>query len=406
MERQYIITERAHLMSPDMEFGIFFTVKSRYEYKQVEDTIDSLAYFGHSFMRARIKDDENGKPYYEILPRPELICKEMPQKSSYIEDFKAERNKGWDAYHEPLLKVLLYPGSEDFGVLFIAHHLLCDGRGLMGLCMEFANCYSENAEPLHSCERLISSYEDFPKGSRLPFISRAVVSDANMRWKREHKKLSYNEFLEFEEKYISKKDLIIKNDTYTGKKLDEFYSICKSLNVSVNDFLVAQMMLIKKTNKVIVAADIRDKLSSYNKGSLGNYSTAFLVKASKKTGDVNNLAKEISRNIKKTMSSPAKLMLVLACYLEMEPELIDAAPASASGEFSSNAGDFVGSKMFGYSSLDKDGNCYSVSNLGRFESGYMKEAVFIPPFTPANKEIWGVVTVNGVMNICAVCIAN
>ncbi len=124
------------------------------------------------------------------------------------------------------------------------------------------------------------------------------------------------------------------------------------------------------------------------------------------------------------MSTPDKLFLVLACYLEMEPCLIDAAPASAIGYFNSSAGSFVGSKMFGYHNLiceknsngEIEGNCdkynnsdkgsYSVSNLGRFESGYMKEAVFIPPFSPANKEIWGVVTVNGVMNICAVCIAN
>lgn len=286
-------------MCPDMEFGVYFKVKSRYEYKQVEDTIDSLAYFGHPFMSARIKDDENGKPYYEIMTRPELFCMEMPQKGSYFDDFKAERNKGWDVYHEPLLKVLLYPGSEDFGALFIAHHLLCDGRGLMGLCMEFAKCYIENCEPEHRCEKLIASYDDFPKDSRLPLISRIIVSDANKRWRSEKTKLLYDEYLSFEKEYISKRSLLIETKTFTGKKLDELISICHSLGVSVNDYLIAEMVLIKKTNKVITAADIRNKLSNYHEGSLGNYSTAFSVKVNKRICDVNFLAKEILRQKKR-----------------------------------------------------------------------------------------------------------
>lgn len=52
--------------------------------------------------------------------------------------------------------------------------------------------------------------------------------------------------------------------------------------------------------------------------------------------------------------------------------------------------------MFGYGSQDG----YSITNLGKIQSDIISEAVFIPPASPANKKIWGVLTVNGCMKIC------
>ena len=62
---------------------------------------------------------------------------------------------------------------------------------------------------------------------------------------------------------------------------------CRENNVTVNDALVAQMMIEEKTHKVIIASDLRKKLNCYNAGALGNYSTAFGVTVSRKTSDVN-----------------------------------------------------------------------------------------------------------------------
>lgn len=59
-------------------------------------------------------------------------------------------------------------------------------------------------------------------------------------------------------------------------------------------------------------------------------------------------------------------MLVLACYIHMLPELIDAVAISTLGDFESKAGTFV--------------------NLGKIQSNMIAEAVFIPPASPANKK--------------------
>lgn len=90
-------------------------------------------------------------------------------------------------------------------------------------------------------------------------------------------------------------------------------------------------------------------------------------------------------------------MLVLACYFEMSPTLLDAAAISALGGFESKAGRFVGGGMFGFSNPSS----YSITNLGKVENNNIKSMLFIPPASPAAKLTLGVVTLNGVMKACS-----
>lgn len=89
-------------------------------------------------------------------------------------------------------------------------------------------------------------------------------------------------------------------------------------------------------------------------------------------------------------------MMILACYLYMEPELIDAAAISAMGRFNSSAGEFIGSAILGY----KKRNGYSVTNLGNVDNPNIVEAIFIPPASPANVKTMGVLSVNHCLKKC------
>ena len=54
------------------------------------------------------------------------------------------------------------------------------------------------------------------------------------------------------------------------------------------------MMLEENTNKVVIAADIRNQIKCYRQGAMGNYSTAFSVSVKKHGENVISLAKRIS----------------------------------------------------------------------------------------------------------------
>ena len=266
------------------------------------------------------------------------------------------------------------------------------------LTEEFAQCYSANVIPELSEERLIEIISDLPEGSDLGFISKVVIKDANKKWSKEGHKVSYDEYLKFEKDFDQKQNITRSILNIEGPSLDDMLSVCKENEVSVNDYLIARMMIEENTQKLIIASDIRTKFKNHNEGSLGNYASAFSVVVKKKHSDVIELSKAVRDEVKKILGAPQKEMLVLACYLTMDPELLDAVAISTLGGFTSNAGKFVGSKMFGYEA--REGYC--ITNLGRIKSDIISEAAFIPPASPANKKARGVLTVNDRMRICVV----
>ena len=370
--RKYLYTERAHYMSPNMHFGIMAEIRSVFDADGIIESIGVLR-STHPLMRSLIAEEEGSSMiYYEEHPELDIPI--------------------------TLLKVYAYPSESGTRVLFITHHLLCDGRGLLQLVQEFADHYTSGARPHLVDEKLMESLDDLPNGSDLRFISRALIRDANKKWRKEGHRVSYDEYLEFERDHDRKQDIKREIKRVDGEELDTLLGLCRENGVSLNDYLVAKMMIDEKTNKVVIASDIRNKIKNYKEGSLGNYATAFSVVVKKKTSEIMELARAVDHEVRSIISKPDREMLVLSCYFNMDPELLDAIAISTLGSFESKAGRFVGSKMFGYEK--RDGHC--ITNLGRAESNTIREGVFIPPASPANRKAWGVLTINNKMRICSI----
>ena len=395
--RNYLCTERAHLMCPNMHFGILAQIESDYDFQKVRQSVGAIR-DAHPFLRSVIAQEEaSGRLYYQAQEHLGIFVEERPDRDLWQQDYDEISRLGWDVRKECLLKVLVYQRDKGFSVLFIAHHLLCDGRGLLQLAEEFAQHYVKGITPTFVEERLIQSLEDLPANSDLPFISKVIVNSANKNWKKEQHKVTYEEYSEFEKHYIRENRTIREIATVDRMQLKAIHALCKQHHVSVNDYLIAKMMLEDNTNKVIIAADIRSQVGCYRQGAMGNYATAFSVVVKKQEQDIISLAQRVASRVADIRSNPRKEMLVLACYLRMQPELIDAVAISTLGGFESEAGAFVGKNMFGYASRGG----YSITNLGRMESDVIAQAVFIPPASPANQKTLGVLTVNGMMKLCS-----
>ena len=181
-----------------------------------------------------------------------------------------------------------------------------------------------------------------------------------------------------------------------NNNLIKLHLLCKENQVSVNDYLTAKMFEEDKTDKVIIACDLRKQLHCYLQGALGNYSTAFSVHFKGKSSDTMLTAKKVHMQVQNILKNPASLYLILQCYARLTPSLIDAAAISTLGDFDSKAGKFIGTMFFGF----ENPTGYSITNLGKLESKSIDNAMFIPPASPAIKKIKGILTVNGRMNIC------
>ena len=402
MSRQYLYTERAHLMCPNMNFGIVVEIRRPFDENRIRDTL-SLLVHAHPFLTALLGYEEETKRfYYDITSESQvdLLIKEQKIAGLYDKSVTDEYERlvatDWDLCHEGMLKIVCWAQEDGLCLMFVFHHLLADGRGALFLANEFADYYVNGTMPAKAQEKLISSRDDFPRNSKLPFVSRILVDHANKNWKEERHFVSYKSDHNFANEFLKSDKVVHNTYVYDEKEMNTISSQCRKNGVSVNDYLIAKMLQEENTDKVIIASDLRKRLSCYSAGALGNYSTAFSVQLKKKSADTMMTAQRVHRLVQKTMQTPSSLYLILQCYARLDPSLLDAAAISTIGDFDSKAARFIGTLFFGFASPSG----YSITNLGKFESKSMNNAMFIPPASPAIKKIKGVLTLNGQMNIC------
>ena len=396
MKRQYIVSERAHFMCPNMHFGILMELDKAYDAAQTQAVLERMAQ-AHPFLRSLVAYEEGTeKLYYHITEASQIQFSVKEDDSLLWEDYAELSKEDWNVFENGMLKLIVYPQEQGMKLLFAAHHLLVDGRGLLELAQEFADDYVGGTAPVYVEEILPDNIGDLPEKSGLPWISRMLVRNANKNWRKENHTVSYEQYRRFAAEYGKAHPTAYTTYEVDAEEVAQMAKCCKANGFTMNDLLMAEMYVRTGTQKIIIAADIRNRLPKYQKGALGNYSTAMGIACKSKTTDVVAKAKEVHALVQKSMSRNSTLMLVLACYFEMEPGLLDAAAISALGGFESKAGKFVGGGMFGFGSAGS----YSITNLGRVENENIRSMTFIPPASPAAKMTLGVVTLNGTLRAC------
>ena len=402
MKDAEIFTERAHLMCPNMCFGIVICINKELNENKIADTVKRLS-AAHPFLRALISHEEQGNRFfYDVKEDSQVefsLCSgnvlnvDSPE---IIAEFERITSRDFDLFKEGMLKISVWPSGRKTIVLMVFHHLLADGRAALELSKEFADYYALEKQPVFAEEKLISSAAEFPEDSRLSFISRLLVNRANKQWKKENKRLTFEDYHHFADDFL-KNDKVKHN--LSVFQIDETNSIaekCKAEGITVNDYLLAKLFTEDKTRRIVIAADLRKSLKCYNPGAMGNYSTAFSVEINNFDDDLYAVAKQVHDKVRITAAKPSSLYLVLQCYAALEPDLLDAAMMASKGKFESKAAEFIGKKFFHLDSPEG----YSITNLGKTESAVIEDAYFIPPASPAIKKTWGVLTMNGKMRIC------
>ena len=400
---QYLFTERAHLMCPRMCFGIAMAVRRPFAENRIRDTLAQLS-AAHPFLNALLGYEEERNAYgYRVTDQPQtaLLLKEQELRDTnapeIMEKYRRLTGREWNLLEEGMLKITAWWMGEETCFLLVFHHLLADGRGALGLAEELADCYALGQTPAAAPERLISSAQDLPENSRMPFVSRFLAGRANKNWMKERHRVSYQEYRTFAEAFLQEDPVRYSAFRMNREDLADIQKKCHEAGVTVNDYLLARMMTEKHTGKIIIACDLRDRLSFYHPGALGNYSTAFSVDVQAKTNELFALAKAVHGQVQNIMVRPEALFLVLQCYANLEPGLLDAALISCRGSFPSKAGKFIGTMFFGFGTAAG----HSVTNLGKIESKSIASAFFIPPASPAMRETWGALTVNDVLTVCS-----
>ena len=234
-DKNYVYTERAHFMCPNMHFGIMAKMESIYDEEQLRRSMDTMQK-AHPFLHSLIADEEDtGRIYYQIQDYLNIPVMVKEEAALWQQDYEEISVQGWNVKKECLLKVVVYPKGSEFQILFIAHHLLCDGRGLLQLVEEFAGHYINGVIPQLAEEHLIQGLNDLPPNSDLPFISKLIIGDANRKWKKEGQQVKYEDYRAFERAYIQKHKMKWEIFTVCNHELEEIQTLCRQRNITVND---------------------------------------------------------------------------------------------------------------------------------------------------------------------------
>ncbi len=397
MKKQYVLSERAHYMCPNMHFGIAFQPVASYDPDKLRAVLDRLA-AAHPFLQCLMAKEENGALYYAPQGHSTIALTVRGEHDDLWVDYRAIGMTEWNVFQNGMLKVYAYPAADGtFRLLFAAHHLLCDGRGLLRLVSEFADDYGEGKAPAYVEEQLITSIADLPPKSDLGGISRWLVRWANRRWQKENHRVSYEDYAAFAEKFAAENSFDFRNRTVDEEQMTEIRAWCRKQHVSVNDYLMAVLYEAANTDKIVIGADVRPDVACYRPGAMGNYSSAIGIVCPKKSGTLAERAQKVRDIVAKNVKQNKTRLLILACYLNMNPDLLDAAAIATLGGFPSKAAKFVGTVMFGFAAR----HGVSMTNLGQVKNPNIRSAMFIPPLAPSAKEVLGVLTMNGQMNITA-----
>lgn len=159
---EYLFTERAHMMCPNMCFGIVMCINKELDESRIEDTVKCLS-SAHPFLRALISHEENeNRFFYDVKEESQAEVSIHPDNISDVDsheimtEYDRITSRDFDLFHEGILKISVWPSGTKTIVLMILHHLLADGRGALELSKEFADCYVLGRQPVHADEKLIS----------------------------------------------------------------------------------------------------------------------------------------------------------------------------------------------------------------------------------------------------------
>ena len=117
---------------------------------------------------------------------------------SMMDDYEKVTKAGWDLRKDCMLRLITYAHGDNTFVVFVAHHLLCDGKALLDLALQFADIYVNGSEAGKYEDRIIESSDEFMKRLKLPFMVRCIIDSANKKWRAKGDKVTYDRYRQFE----------------------------------------------------------------------------------------------------------------------------------------------------------------------------------------------------------------
>ena len=382
-----------------------------------KETIDSAlakARLKYPLMNSRILQDSSGEIefLYDYTQEFPITVNSKHSDSDWIEAGWNEQKKPFDMQNGPLIKFLLLASADTSDLVIICHHCICDGLSLAYLAKDIA-FYLRNPDvevqplplpPPLSIENLSVRVSPGIIGN----LTGLMAWFLNRSWSKSKVIFSDHDYQHLYREYWETTDIGLMAVSLPKGITEMLIEKCHAEQVTVNSALTTAFSLAQYDlqgnkepylKKALLAIDIRRLFKEPPGGNFGLLAVGNEINLPSGKGGFWDAAGKFNAEIKKMLADPKKYLTMISPLDSVEPTLLDAIYFTESGYMQNKTATRL--KNIVLSKTGKPKRSLDITNLGvvKDHGDNLKTVFFLPILSSNYEKTFGVVTINGEINI-------
>lgn len=388
--KKYIRSERANLFEPNVYISMIVKLSGEISKEEIQHAVEK-AYEANEATMSRIVLEDNGDAYYEKMESSG--CKFFVDNRPWQELLNRSEKNPFAINEGELIRTFLTK-EDRYIVLFIhAHHLVGDGKSILILINDIANCLAGKQLTYKPMVLMESNF--LKKKAKLMLAIRLALKRGNRKWRKIGRNFTWDDYYAVHKKYWEDHSSEIDVKTYDINKLK---LQCKN-DVTLNSYMIAKLLSEHPECKVVgIPVSIREE----DRG-MSNQTSGIAIKYrynQNVTFEVN--LDKIHKIIYKKINNKNMKYFILLFMEQLCPSLIDAILLQTHGCYQNKLSEKM-ARIMGY--IGDGGRDLGVTNLNRIDipkesSNYeIEDIVFIPPKVSYAKNVVGISTYKDLLTV-------
>lgn len=309
-----LLLERTFLFDPNVYMTVVVTIEGDVSEEEVCEAVKKT-YTQNQTTMSKAVLDEQGKLYMEAME--ETGCKVFVDKRDWLEIMCESERKPFRVNEGELIRTFIIPRGNQTDIYLMAHHITCDGNGLLILAEDILNNL-QGKEVEYKPTKVMTKEGVIDRGD-LNFVQRLGLKTLSQKWEKERKVFTWEDYYKIHEVFWKNRRTDIRFHEISGNELEKLKEECKKYGVTVNSYMVTKLLQeYPEYKKVGIPTSIRGEDRSI---SCLISSTLVISQYDSHKEFAENLV-EVDKEIRKTLKSEGAIYHIPQFVALTDPTLL------------------------------------------------------------------------------------
>lgn len=236
-KRIELLLERTFLFDPNIYMTVVITIEGDVSEEELCEAVRK-AYTQNQTTMSKIVLDEQGKVYQEEMSQ--TGCKVYVDERDWQEILCESERKTFRINEGELIRTFIIPRGKQKDIFLMAHHITCDGNGLLILAEDILNNL-QGKEVEYKPTKVMTKEWVINRGN-LKFVEKLGLKSVSQKWGKEKHVFGWDDYYKVHEEYWKNRRTEISFTEIESSELMALKEECKKCGVTVNSYLVAKLM--------------------------------------------------------------------------------------------------------------------------------------------------------------------